>query len=266
MTPWVNRLLVVNILVYLVLRPGTLLYDLLTLYPPAVVGIDRMYIPGMPFRPWTLVTYMFLHAGLGHVFWNMLMLFFFGPRVEARMGGRGFLLLYFLSGIGGAAFAFAFSFASPVVGASAAVYGVLMGFVMYWPREPIYIYGVLPVPAGWLAAALVFLSLYSGVAGSGGNTAHFAHLGGLVWAVAFLRLRDRYLGKNRREFKDKVNHTASMDGSEREARMRWASINLGAMHDLNRSEVEELLARVDRDGIVSLSLAERQFLDRASGR
>jgi len=265
MTPWVTRLLVTNVIVALVLQPGSLPYSLLTLFPPAVVGLDQVYIPGIPFRPWTLFTYMFLHAGLMHLLFNMIGLFFFGPRLEARLGSRGFLGLYFLSGLGGAAFSFAFSYGSPVVGASAAVYGIIIGFAMYWPRELIYIYGLIPVQARWLAAFVVAISLYSGISGSDGGTAHFAHLGGLAVGAGYLRFRDRHLGKDLREFQRRVNHTPSTQGSEGDTRSRWASIDLMSMHDLNRNEVEELLARVDRNGMGALSLEERQFLDRMSG-
>ena len=265
MTPWVTRLLVANVIVALVLQPGTLLYALLTLFPPAVVGLDQVYIPEMPFRPWTLFTYMFLHAGMMHLIFNMIGLFFFGPRLETRLGAKGFLGLYFMSGLGGAAFTFAFSFGAPVVGASAAVYGIIIGFAMYWPRELIYIYGVVPVQARWLAAFVIAISLYSGITGSDGGTAHFAHLGGLAVGAGFLRLRDRRVGKGRREFKRKIQHTPSMEGSERDARRRWASIDLTSIHHLNRNEVEELLARIDRQGMRALSPEERQFLDRMSG-
>ena len=273
MTPWVTRLLLANVVVAFVLPQGSLLYGLLTLFPPAVVGLDTVaalgpsgvYIPGMPFRPWGVFTYMFLHAGWWHLILNMIGLFFFGPRLESRLGARGFLGLYFLSGLGGAAFSFAFSFSAPVVGASAAVYGIIIGFAMYWPRELIYIYGIVPVQARWLAVLVVVISLYSGITGSDGGTAHFAHLGGLAVGAGYLRLRDRHLGKGRREFQRKLQHTPSMEGSERDARKRWSSIDLRSMHDLNRNEVEELLARVDRLGMGALSLEERRFLDRMSG-
>ncbi len=265
MTPWVSRLVVTNVLVFFVLPYRSLPYDLLGLFPAAVVGLDQVFIPGMPFRPWTLFTYMFLHANLGHVFWNMVLLFFFGPRVESRLGARGFLGLYFLSGLGGAAFSSVFSSGSPVVGASAAVYGVVIGFALFWPREKILIFGVLPVGARWLAVLFVAMSLFSGVSGSDDGTAHFAHLGGLAVGAGYLFWRDRRLGKDRRDFKHKVHHSPSMDGSNSDARGRWASIDLGSIHSLNRNEVEELLARVDRNGVTTLSLEERQFLDRMSG-
>ena len=192
MTPWVTRLLVTNVIVFLVLPYGSLPYALFTLFPPAVVGLDQVFIPAMPFRPWTLFTYMFLHAGFMHLLFNMIGLFFFGPRLEARLGSKGFLGLYFLSGLGGAAFSFVFSFNAFIVGASAAVYGIIIGFAMYWPRELIYIYGVVPVQARWLATFVVVISLYSGISGSDGGTAHFAHLGGLAVGASGRHVRHDY--------------------------------------------------------------------------
>ena len=254
MTMWVKRLLVANIAMYFVSGAVPMVAQLMVLYPPQVFV-----------RPWSLVTYMFLHGGMGHLIFNMIGLYFFGPRLEDRLGSKGFLWLYFLSGAGGALFSLIFSPLAFVVGASAGVYGVLLGFAMYWPRDLIYIYGVVPVQARWLAVALVAISLYSGITGSSGGTAHFAHLGGLAVGAGFLRLRDRHAGKGRREFQRKIQQTPSMEGSERDARRRWASIDLGSMHDLNRNEVEELLARVDRLGMRALSLDERRFLDRMSG-
>ena len=265
MTPWVTRLLIANVAFYFLAAPGSPLYHLLTFHPAAVFGVDRFYLPGIPFRPWTIVSYMFLHAGFSHILFNMIGLFFFGPRLEARLGAKGFLGLYFLSGLGGAAFSFAFSYGAPVVGASAAVYGIIIGFAMYWPRELIYIYGVLPVQARWLATAVVAISLYSGISGSDGGTAHFAHLGGLAVGAGYLRLRDRRLGKGRRDFRRKIEHSPSLDRTPGEARKRWAAIDLASMHALNRNEVEELLARVDREGMDALSIEQRQFLDRMSG-
>src|SRR4029079_11028565 len=102
-------------------------------------------------RPWTLVTYMFLHAGLGHIFWNMLGLYFFGPRVESRMGSQRFITLYFVSGIVGALFSVVLAPRFAVLGASGAVLGVLMAFARFWPRERLYIWGVLPIDARWPA-------------------------------------------------------------------------------------------------------------------
>jgi len=253
LTPWVKRLLIANIILFVLAQPGTQLFFVFELFPFAVIQ-----------RPWTLVTYMFLHAGLGHIFFNMLGLYFFGPRLEDRLGGRTFLWLYFLSGIGGAVFSFFFARRFPVVGASGAVFGVLLGFAMYWPRERIYLWMILPVEAWLLAVLLVVGSLYMGVSGSASGTAHFAHLGGLVFAFAFLKWAEWHQGKDRRAFQRAM--APQSDGlSDRAATARWKKIRVEGLHEINREEVERLLAKVAATGTRSLTQAERQFLDRMAG-
>src|ERR1043165_4440628 len=93
------------------------------------------------YRPWTMVTYMFLHASFSHILFNMLALYFFGPRVEERLGPRRFIWLYMVSGVAGAILSFVFSPQAAVVGASGALMGVLMAFAMFWPRVQILIWG-----------------------------------------------------------------------------------------------------------------------------
>ena len=152
MTTWVRRLLIANIAMFFVTASAPALYGMLVLYP----------LPFVLFRPWSVLTYMFLHAGVGHLFFNMIGLFFFGPRLENRLGSKGFLWLYFLAGLGGAVFHLAFNRQAPVVGASGAVYGVLLGFAMFWPRERIYIWGILPVESRLLVIIAVASSLSTG--------------------------------------------------------------------------------------------------------
>lgn len=258
MTPWVRRLLIANVVAFIASQVAPLIYYVFALVPAALLQ-----------RPWTGVTYMFLHAGLGHLFFNMLALFFFGPRLEQRLGGGDFLKLYFLSGLGGAAFSFLFAPQFPVVGASGAVYGVLLGFALYWPRERIYIWAILPVEAWLLATLMVGASLYFGFSGSQSGTAHFAHLGGLVVGFLYLKLRDWRQGAARREFQRKINH-GSAGGApsstgvlqDRSALRRWEGIPVDALHELNREEVVTLLEKARVLGVRGLSSGERQFLDR----
>jgi membrane associated rhomboid family serine protease len=258
MTLWVRRLLLANIVMFLVVSPGSPFYTLLWLYPPAALV-----------RPWTVFSYMFLHAGLGHLIFNMIGLFFFGPRLEHRLGPRGFLWLYFLSGLGGAAFSFLFAREYPVVGASAAVYGVLLGFAMFWPQERIYIWGILPVPAWLLAGLLVFGSLYAGInPGAASRTAHFAHLGGLAFGFAFLKWWSFKRGQAKREFQRKMAPEAPAPGlvGDRIAMSRWRGIQVETLHELNREEVERLLRKALEEGPASLTPSERAFLDRMTQR
>ena len=83
-------------------------------------------------RPWTIITYMFLHAGMMHLLFNMLGLYFFGPRLEERLGSRSFLILYVLSGVSGALLSLIMGPSAAVLGASAAVFGVMLGFAWFW--------------------------------------------------------------------------------------------------------------------------------------
>lgn len=255
LTPWVKRLLLANVAVFLVTYASPPLYRALLLYPPLIV-----------YRPWTLVTYMFLHGGFGHLFFNMLGLYFFGPRLEDRLGGRPFLTLYFLSGLGGAIGSFLFARQYPVVGASGAVYGVLLGFAMFWPRERIYLWMILPVEAWLLAVLLVAGSLWAGVTGSASGTAHFAHLGGLVFAFAYLRWAEWRRGAGRRAWQKAITANQPSAGlSDKAALARWKAIPLEGLHEINREEVLRLLVKVEAQGARSLTPAERSFLDRMAG-
>lgn len=251
MTTWVLRLLVANVAMYFITAGSPNLMRLLALVPAEI-----------PSRPWTVLTYMFLHGSMGHLFFNMLALFFFGPRVEARLGGTRFLRLYLISGLSAAVFSVLFAPNAAVVGASGAVYGVLLAFAMFWPREPIYIWMVLPIQSRYLIAAMTFLSLYSGVSGARDGVAHFAHLGGFVGGFAYLRWIDR---ERRRRIRvvEKPNSFYKAPGVKaQDTYARWKAISLDQLHELNRGEVEMLLAKVKVAGVGVLTPEERAFLDR----
>ena len=251
MTRVVGQLLLLNVIALLFAGPGTPLFSEFQLVPVQIFQ-----------KPWTLITYQFLHGGTGHLFFNMIGLFFFGPRLEERLGGPDFLKLYLWGGVGGAVFSFIFSPQYPVVGASAAVYGVLLGFAMFWPRERVYIWGILPLEAWLLAIMLVVGSLWSGVTSVGTGVAHFAHLGGLAFGFSYLKKREWRRGEPKRNFQSRIAATPPASLSDRTALNRWEAIDTALLHELNRQEVEALLRRVRAEGVRGLSQAERAFLDR----
>jgi rhomboid family protein len=214
---------------------------------------------GIPSRPWTIVTYIFLHVGLMHLLFNMLGLFFFGPRLEQRLGGRHFLGLYFASGIAGALLSLFTPFV-PIVGASGAVFGVLLGFARYWPREQIYIWGVLPVQARVLVGVMAALSLFGGFTGTQGGIAHFAHLGGFLGGYLYLKWLEAR--SPARKFRAKATAPVRNPGGERSALKRWEKIRRDEMHPVNRGELDRVLEKIRASGIGSLNPEERAFLDR----
>lgn len=212
-------------------------------------------------RPWTAFTYMFLHQGFGHIFFNMLVLFFFGPQVEDRLGSGRYLTLYFVSGLFGAATSMLFSPLASIVGASAAVYGVELAFAYFWPRAQLLIWGIVPVEARTLIIVMTIISVMGGVGWGMQNVAHFAHLGGFLggWLVLKVfgvrRFEDKLRPRNMQAPTRKASPPAG-------AAERWKRIPLDRLHPVNREEAERVLAKLDARGPTGLTAEEQAFLDR----
>lgn len=169
------------------------------------------------FKPYQFITHMFMHASLGHIFFNMFALWMFGSVIENVWGARRFLIFYLICGLG-AAFCFlvaqTFQFqhltneymngqlpgiviqrflAEPVLGASGAIFGVLVAFGMMFPNSLIYLYFFVPIKAKWLIIGYVALELYLGIKANtspipGDNVAHFAHLGGALFGFILIKI------------------------------------------------------------------------------
>lgn len=253
MTPWVSRLLIANVGLFVV-----------TILAGQMAGLSGfvnalVLVPALiPQRPWTILTYAFLHAGVLHLLLNMIGLFFFGPRLENALGGRRFLGLY-LTSLAAAALASLLTPYTPIVGASGAVFGVLVGFAKHWPRERIYLWAVVPVEARWLIVLLAAYSIFAGLRG-GGNIAHFAHLGGLVGGWAYLKVVE--LRSPARRFRKKA---APSFGRVTNADIaRWRRIPRDSLHAINREELDRIMKKVDEQGPRSLDVQERQYLEQLS--
>jgi len=153
-------------------------------------------IPGGPaFEPWQLVTYGFLHGGLTHLFFNMLALYMFGPDIERLFGTRFFVLYYFGCVVSAAILHLAVTgwigaAPTPMVGASGAMFGLLLAFGWFFPQRRIMLlFPPIPLPARVFVAAYGALELVLGVTGSASGVAHFAHLGGMLGGWLMLQYR-----------------------------------------------------------------------------
>lgn len=152
---------------------------------------------GSVFYPWQLLTYQFLHGDFWHVFFNLLALWMFGAELENMWGSAKFLAFYILSGIGAGIIQLIFlaiiGSTTPTVGASGAVFGILLAFAMTFPNRPIYMFPFfIPIPAKFFVMIFAVIELVSGVSGNDGM-AHFAHLGGALVGFLLLKYGD-YLG------------------------------------------------------------------------
>jgi membrane associated rhomboid family serine protease len=229
-----------------------------------IVPMERLALMPIlfPRQPWTIITYMFLHAGFMHLFFNMLALFIFGPRLEARLGSRQFLWLYFVSGMVGGLLSFPATPRSWIVGASGAVFGIMYGFARYWPHEKIYIWAILPISAWAWVVIMAVLSLSMGLRGTG-SVAHFAHLGGFLGGFLYLFWWDHR--SPAAQFRKKAAMPAARrSGAEADEVKHWSTISRDEMHPVNREELDRILDKISADGMGSLSTDERAFLARFS--
>ena len=227
------------------------------LFEPLVMNPRQVF--AFPPRLWQLVTYMFLHGGVGHLFWNMVPLFFFGGDVERGLGTRRFLRFYFACGVSGALLSCLVRPGDLLVGASAGVVGVLVAFAILYPHVIVYLI-VLPIRAKYLAIGLAILTVLRAMESApGSRVSHWGHLGGIGYAFVVLWLFPRM--------------------GWRVALPRW--ISLSQWSDYRRSsqrlrqarrqsevqeELDRILAKVHQQGLNSLTDGERRFLKRVSKR
>jgi membrane associated rhomboid family serine protease len=243
-TPWVKRLLIANVVVFFLQQTVRGLEVQLAFIPSLILA-----------RPWTIVTYMFVHGGLTHILFNMIALYFFGPRVEQRIGSERFFSLYMISGITGGLLSFVFAPMAPIVGASGAIFGVMLAYARFWPRDRIYIWGVLPIEARWLVIGYTVLSLWWGFGGGQSGTAHFAHLGGFVGGFLCLLYMEKHQGAKR------FRKQATGVPQARDALVGdWRKVDRTRIHAINREEVDRILDKISKSGIGSLTPQEKLFL------
>lgn len=175
----------INVLVYLLTRVSPSAIQYLAMNPILVVREGWVWQP---------FSYMFAHAGLTHILFNMLGILFFGTQVERRMGSNEFLLFYLGTGLLAGLFSLGFYWLTGstrvfLLGASGAVFAVLLAFATFFPSAMIYIFGIIPIRAPILVLGYTALELFAQVTGGGGGVAHLTHLAGFLFAFLYFVLR-----------------------------------------------------------------------------
>ncbi len=259
-TPWVLRLIIANMVVLLLMR---------TIFTSSSLAGALAFSPADVLRqPWSLFTYMFVHAGLLHLLGNMLMLFVFGTAVESRMGSRTFILYYLLCGTGAALFSLGLSEimqVGPFVGASGAVLGVALAFAIYWPDAELVVFPIpMPIRAKTLVTLLVGLDVLFYFLTPGDGIAHLAHVGGVAFGYLFFRMQ----GLSRRSphppprpVERVVMVQSGSAEPERRTPVTPARARRRSNTDPVAAEVDRVLDKISEKGIASLTPAERRFLD-----
>ena len=197
--PAVKHLLIINFVVYI------------ASWTPGIGQVLQVYAPLFPiqspnFYPWQFVSYMFMHANFSHIFFNLFALWMFGQAIENFWGTKRFAIYYFLTGIGAGLLHILINSDPvmtqqglqfiPTVGASGAVYGILLAFGMMFPDRPIMLlFFPVPIKAKYFVAFFGAIEFFSGITRSDQGVAHFAHLGGML--VGFILIK--YWGLKKEE-------------------------------------------------------------------
>ncbi|MCK6602585.1 MAG: rhomboid family intramembrane serine protease [Bacteroidetes bacterium] len=187
MPPVIKNLLIINIAVFVVTflayggNTQNFFYGIFALW-----SLDS----GM-FMPWQLVTYMFMHGGFMHILFNMFGLWMFGVELENYWGSKRFLTYYMITGVGAGLLHLGIQFfegsGGLTVGASGAIYGVLLAFGMMFPNRIIFVSLLIPMPAKYFVLLYGAIELFSGLTRANTGVAHFAHLGGMIWGFFLIK-------------------------------------------------------------------------------
>ncbi len=262
LTPWVTRLIILN---------GAVLLLLATVFTAPRFFVGLSFDPaGFPSRPWTALTYMFVHNNVFHLALNSLVLLVFGPPVERRLGGRQFIAYYLYCGVGAALFASGLAALfriDPFVGASAAAYGVSLGFVLFWPAAELRFFPLPVATARTLFLGLLSVDMALGLLGTDG-IAHFAHLGGAVAGFVFFRLQSLTARRPTTQPVPLARRpvVTPMRVQETASELRPAVPMTAHRHEISGEEVDRLLDKIAQFGIESLTSQERKVLSDASER
>lgn len=314
--PVIKSLLIINVVVFLF---QVLFLDFLTIGGTSVgnaiinlFALQPIYSAGYTsvnfdhFWIWQLITYQFLHGGLWHLFFNMFSLWMFGMELENQWGSTRFGIYYILSGIGaGLAQLFIspmFGSVGPTIGASGAIYGVLLAFGMTFPNRPIFMFPFfIPIPAKFFVIIFAGIELFSGFSGSDG-VAHFAHLGGALTGLLLILFGDKiklmpflikiFSPKNKsnsnRDFFTQFNQENTKNPNE-PYNVKWHNPNIGPNknnytiqeekqnktpnkqimvegEEITQGKIDAILDKITADGFQSLSDREKRILTELSKR
>jgi len=275
--PAVKWLLGLNIAVFLI---QVALVDPERVY--ALLGLSPENFPG---AWWTTVTYMFVHAGLLHLAVNMVTLWMFGSRLESAWDTKSFVYFYLWCGIGGAIAHLLFAREASLVGASAAVSGVLLAYGLKWPEDRVYLFGFIPTKSRWLVVWMIAINIAIGLSPQT-LIGWKAHLGGLAFAWLFLHAGSFGASGVRRwmtaipdepEGMPRAVPRARVNGQERSDGMDALLGDVGAssmaagevppVADEKRRRADRLdrvLDKISTDGFESLTREERAVLEESS--
>jgi membrane associated rhomboid family serine protease len=251
LSPFIKWMLIANAAIFIIQNLPVVVPGLADITP--YLGLTpALFWAGFPKFIYQVFTYMFLHAGFWHIFFNMLALWMFGTEIEQTWGTRSFARFYFICGLAGALGTLLVFPHQPIptIGASGAIWGILVAYWLMFPDRNLYLYFLLPIKVRWAIPGLLILSIFT----SGENVAHMAHIGGAVCGLLYLKVdwKWRRLGQKVKDLRRR-RLEAKLEKRRAEA------------SDIMK-QVDAILDKISAVGIENLSREERKFLDEASSQ
>ena len=246
----VKLLLIVNVVVFILIELSgqkSLLFRTFGLVPSLVWS---------KFKIWQLFTYLFIHGGIFHIFFNMSVLWMFGKDLESQWGKMEFLLFYFVCGIGAGLITVLFSVNSivPIVGASGAIYGLLLAYGFTYPNQMVYLYGLVPIKVKYMVLGLGAIAFFASLSAGQSNVSHITHLSGMIIGLIFIYLNINWkvikLWYIRMRLKGLSQQPAKQDNEE--AQMK--------------KQVDKILDKLNDSGWDSLTEQEENYLTQSTKR
>ena len=264
----VKSLLIINTVIFLLTSIVSFPWNHLFGLVPALIT-QKIWL-------WQFFTYMFLHGNIGHIFFNMLGLWMFGSEIEYSWGSRDFLKYYLFCGIGGGILVWLMALAgltnmnAQTIGASGAIFGILVAYGMMWPDRLIYFFGVFPIKALHFVIIFGGIDLFNGLTGGAGNIAVFAHVGGGITGFLYLKFgwrimvfvesySNKFRNRNLKlvERPKKKDTVFIPDDDDKDDVFQDTGLD---------DEVDHILDKIARQGMGSISDREKKILDRASNK
>jgi membrane associated rhomboid family serine protease len=281
--PVIKNLLIINIAVFfvqilggrIVVGDGSSLDNVIIKYF-ALIPIGKF--SDAAFYPWQLITYQFLHGGFGHIFFNMFALWMFGMEIENSWGSKKFLYYYLLSGIGaGICHLFISPLIgggnAPTIGASGAIYGVMIAFALMFPNRYIFLYFFIPVKAKYLITFLIVMEFML-IDSAGSSVAHLAHLGGALTGFIFILLDKSIYVEFKSLFRRSSLRTTKpfnpFGGIADKFKRKESDIEDANYYEVKEEEevtqeqIDKILDKISQSGYQNLTEKEKKILFQAS--
>jgi len=206
------------------------------------------------FKVWQLFTYLFVHGGFLHIFFNMFVLWMFGKDLEMQWGKNEFLLFYFTCGIGAGLMTVLFSVNSivPIVGASGAIYGLLVAYGFTYPNRMVYLYGLFPLKVKYMVLGLGVIAFFASLSANQSNVSHITHLSGMIIGVLYIYFIFNWKNIKMEYYRLRLKNLKQKTSAQNDEEV------------LMKKKVDEILDKLNASGWDSLTEQEEKYLTQAS--